>query len=301
MEEEELAALRLELKTSRVHSDSAKTSVILLQKQLDMITQEKDHLEERLSTMLNRAEEAEEKRSAAEEEMRLAIERAGKAHEEASIARKEKLEADKVAAERLSAQESAERRCEAMARERDELREEIEILQMAEEDTVFRVKSLDKQLEVRDKEMEGLLDSAHKQRANTIHVLESLLDSERQANAEANARAEALSLQLQATQSKLDALQQDFSTTRLNEAVLDGKLRIRHIKASPGKRPREDGDIAPEESVQNVEVENHGDNPSVRKKPCNSTIENGNTPSHSQCDFEILEDMTPIKQHDTVI
>jgi inosine/xanthosine triphosphate pyrophosphatase family protein len=251
--------------------------------------------------VLSTADEVKEKRKLAEEEMILAIERADKAHEEALIAKKEKLEAEMLAAERLSAQENAERRCEAICRERDELCEEVEILRMAEKDTVFRVKSLDRQLEVRDKEMEGLLDSAHKQRANTIQVLENLLDSERQANAEANARAEALSLQLQATQNKLDALQQELSTTRLNEVVLDGKLRIRHLKTSPGKRTRADDDIAPEESVQNVVEEENDGNPTARKKPCNSTNENGNTPSHSQCDFELLEDITPIKTPDMVI
>eukprot|EP00250_Pteridium_aquilinum_P003918 c14182_g1_i1 orf=303-3524(+) len=286
VDEDELATLRSELKHSKTLVDTAKATVLSYEKELDILKQEKEHLEARVNMELKRSGDAEAKWRLADIEKRSALERAEKAWEEAASARKEKLEADRLAAERLAAQESAEGRYATVVREREDLAEEVQRLQMMGQDTVSRVRSLDKQLEVRDKEMEELLDSAHKQRANTIHVLESLLASERQACAEANARAEALSLQLQATQGKLDALQQECSTSRLNETVLDSRLRFRHgglggMSPCPGKRPRVD-DSMPEESVHDMEVSKK--NQSTAKKPNNSTVENGISPTQSQCD-----------------
>ncbi|KAI5066016.1 hypothetical protein GOP47_0018640 [Adiantum capillus-veneris] len=293
VQEEELVRLRSELKQSRTAADAAKTKVLSIDKELNILKREKEHLEARLNIELKRSGDAETKLRLAEKELKSALDRYEKAWDEAETARKGKLEFERIAAERLAAQVSAERRYEVLVRERDDLSEEINNLRMAEQDTVSRVKSLDKKLEERDKEMGDLLDSSHKQRANTIHVLESLLASERQACGEANARAEALSMQLQAVQGKLDLLQQEFSTTRLNETVLDSKLRIRHggpcnVSPSPGKRARVDDSML-EDSVHYAEV--NANNQNTAQKPNNSSIENGCSPRHSHCD-------TPAKPDD---
>ncbi|MCO5594958.1 hypothetical protein L7F22_048995 [Adiantum nelumboides] len=286
VQEEELVRLRSELKQSRTVADTAKTKVLSVDKELNGLKQEKEHLETRLDIELKRLADAETKLRQAEKDMKSAVDRSEKAWDEAKTARKEKLEAERNASERLAAQLSAERRYEVLVRDKDDLSEEINKLRTAEQDTFSRVRSLDRQLDVRDKEMGDLLDSANKQRANTIHVLESLLASERQACAEANARAESLSIQLQAVQGRLDVLQQEFSTTRLNETVLDSKLRIRHggpcnMSPSPGKRARVDDSMF-EDSVYYAEV--NANNQNSVQKPNNSSIENGGSPRHSHCD-----------------
>ncbi|CAK9152546.1 unnamed protein product [Ilex paraguariensis] len=99
-----------------------------------------------------------------------------------------------------------------------------------------KVAMLEARVEEREKEIESLLKSNNEQRASTVHVLETLLETEGTARAEANNRAEALSVQLQATQGKLDLLQQQLTAVRLNETALDSKLKT----ASRGKRVRVD-------------------------------------------------------------
>lgn len=287
VQEEELVRLRSELKQTRTVADTAKTNALSVDKELNILKLEKDHLEGRLNMELKRSADAEAKLRQAEKETKIAVDRAEKIRDEAETAKKAKIEADRLATERLAAQVSAERRYEVLAREKDDLSEEIKKLRMLEQDTVSRVRSLDKQLEVRDKEMGEILDSAQKQRANTMHVLESLLATERQACAEANARAEALSLQLQAVQARLDVMQQEFSTTRLNETVLDSKLRIRHggpstKSPSPGKRARVDDSML-EDSAHYVEVMVN-DQSAAQKPLNNSSIDNGYSPRHSHCD-----------------
>lgn len=92
-------------------------------------------------------------------------------------------------------------------------------------DAISKVSILEARVEEREKEIENLLNTNNEQRANTVQVLESLLETERAARAEATNRAEALSVKLQATQGKLDLLQQQMTTIRLNESALDNKLR----------------------------------------------------------------------------
>ncbi|PPR96058.1 hypothetical protein GOBAR_AA24612 [Gossypium barbadense] len=83
-----------------------------------------------------------------------------------------------------------------------------------------------------------------------VKVLQDLLDSERVAHADANKRAEVLSLQLQAAQAKLDSLQQELTSVHLNETALDSKLRT----ASHGKRLRADDVEMGVGSVQDIDM-----------------------------------------------
>lgn len=105
-------------------------------------------------------------------------------------------------------------------------------------------------MEEREKEIESLLQSNNEQRTSTVQVLQGLLDSERAAHADANNRAEALSHQLQSAQAKLDKLQQELTSVRLNETALDSKLRT----ASHGKRSRVDDYEMDVDSVQDGEL-----------------------------------------------
>jgi hypothetical protein len=119
---------------------------------------------------------------------------------------------------------------------------------------------LDERVDEREKQIGEMLQQNNQQRSSTVQVLESLLETEREACAEANKRAEALSLQLQATQGKLDMLQQELTSVRLNETALDSK-----VKASYSRRTR--GEAT--ESVHYMDVDD--DNSGRRRKRSKST------------------------------
>lgn len=291
-QEEELVLLRSELGRLKALVDTAKATALSSQRELEIFKKEKSQQDTRLNTELKRLEEAERNCKLAERNSKTAIEQAKRARDEASQAEREKLHAQRLAIERLAALERAESQSEALAREKQCLSEEVERVQFLEQEAVSRVKSLEKQLEDSEKEMEDLLDSANEQRANAIKVYETLLASERQACNEANARAEALSLQLQATQGKFDSLQQKYSITRLNETVMDSKLRARHGEQAGdvrGKRHRGDGN-GHGETVQDMEVDPDNINPI--KKPCVSGLENDNSPLNGLGDLSKNNDET---------
>ncbi|KAL2494972.1 Guanylate-binding family protein [Forsythia ovata] len=115
-------------------------------------------------------------------------------------------------------------------------------------DALSRVAMLEARVAEREKEIDSVLESNNHQRKSTVQVLESLLESERAAHAEANNRAEALSVQLQVTQGKLDELSQELTALRFNEKTLDSKRRT----ASHGKRVRTDDYEMAFDSVQDT-------------------------------------------------
>lgn len=244
--DEELVALRSELRHLQAVADDAKTSSFSAQRELELIKQQKGHDDEKINMELRRREEAEEKCRIAEREAKLASETAESAREAAVLAERAKLEADRLAAERLASIERMRRHVEEIARDKEAMSNELDKLRVSEHEAVLKAAASERRLEDREKEMEELLQSAQEQRTNTVQVLESLLATERQARTEANARAEALSLQLQNTQGKLDALQQELTTVRHHETALDTKLKAL-VNEHPGgvgssrtKRPRVD-------------------------------------------------------------
>ncbi|RZS25405.1 hypothetical protein BHM03_00058596 [Ensete ventricosum] len=122
-------------------------------------------------------------------------------------------------------------RSPASEHEKAKLMDEIERLHQS--DALLKVSLLERRVEEREKEIEDLLCRSNEQRSSTVHVFESLLATERAAQAEANCRAEAMSLQLQATQSKLDKLHQELTSILIVETALDSKLRtVSHRKRS---------------------------------------------------------------------
>lgn len=152
--------------------------------------------------------------------------------------------------ERQNQIERTERHLESLERQKTDLADELERYRVSEMDALSKVATLEARVEEREKEIESLLKSNNEQRASTVQVLESLLETERAARAEATNRAEALSVQLQATQGKLDLLQQQMTTVRLNETALDSKLKT----ASRGKRVRVDDYEVGVESVHDVDI-----------------------------------------------
>ncbi|RWR89610.1 guanylate-binding protein 2 [Cinnamomum micranthum f. kanehirae] len=246
----ECSALRHEIKELDNKLDSTKAAAQSFEQKARILEQEKTHLEQKYESDFRRFKEADERCRAAETEARRATKLSDEARAEAVFAQKGKSEIQHLAMERLAQLERNERHIESLERHKADLTEEVNRLRTSEGDALSKVAQLEAQVEERKKEIESLLKSNNEQRADTVQVLEGLLSTERTARAEANRRAEELSLQLQSTHRKLDALQQELTSVRLNETALDTKLRT----ASQGKRVRVD-DYMGVESIQDMDAD----------------------------------------------
>ncbi|PKU82738.1 guanylate-binding protein 2-like [Dendrobium catenatum] len=247
----ELENLALEEEINRLTEmlNSIKTRAQSHERELKMLEQQKNHLQEKYLSECKNHDAAEKRCKEAEREAKKAIELSDIARTEAAAAHKEKNEAHSLAMERLAIIERAQRQVENLEIEKSKLTEEVERLRSCELEATSKADLFERRLEERDKEIEEMMCRSNEQRSSTVHVLESLLATERAALAEANNRAEALSIQLQATQSKLDSLQQEHTSVRLIETALDSKLRT----ANP-KRSRMDYFPATE-SVQDMDID----------------------------------------------
>lgn len=230
--------------------DSFRGSSQSHEKELKILEQEKNHLQEKYLSECKKSEAAENRRNNAEREAKKAMEVADTARAEAAATQKEKSEAQHLAMERLALIERSQRQAEGLEREKAKLMEDLKRLHSSEIEAVSKADFLERSLQERDKEIEELLCKNNEQRTSTVQVLESLLATERSALAEANNRAEALSVQLQATQSKLDVLQQELTSIRLNETTHDSKLRT-----AQGKRSRMEYHHPATESVHDMDLD----------------------------------------------
>ncbi|XP_062160855.1 uncharacterized protein LOC133868068 [Alnus glutinosa] len=246
----ELSSVRLEIKELNEKLDSVNDKAKSFEREARILEQEKIHLEQKYVSEFKRFDEVQERCKIAEREAKRATEVADKARAESGIAQKEKGEMQRLAMERFAQIERAERQIENLERQKNDLANEVERIRVSEMDALSKVALLEARVEEREKEIESLLASNNEQRASTVQALQSLLDSERAAHVEANNRADALSLQLQAAQAKIDILQQEFTKVRLNETALDSKLKT----ASHGKRPRVDDFEMGVESVQDMDT-----------------------------------------------
>ncbi|WOK99270.1 guanylate-binding protein 3 [Canna indica] len=247
--ESETLILKDEVRSLLQELESVKTIAQSHERQVKILEQEKNHLHEKYLSECKKFDEADKRCKDAERDAKRATELADTARAELVAAQKEKSEAQRLAMERQALIEKAERQVESLERERNKLVDEIEGIRLSESDAVAKVALLEQRVEEREKEIEEMLNQNNEQRSNTVQVLESLLATERAACAEANSRAESLSLQLQVTQGKLDSLQQELASVRLNETALDSKL-----KSARGKRPRVDDNIGTE-SVHDMDID----------------------------------------------
>ncbi|MBA0569608.1 hypothetical protein Golob_003327 [Gossypium lobatum] len=245
----EISSLKVEIRELADKLENANSKAQSFEGKAMILEQEKIYLEQKYSSEFNRFAEVEERCRIAEKEARKATELADKARAESVAAQKEKNEIQRTAMERLARIERAERQIENLEREKTDLENELHRIRVSEMDAVSKVALLEGRVEEREKEIESLLKTNNEQRASTVKVLQELLDSERAAHADANNRAEALSLQLQAAQAKLDQLQQELTSVRLNETALDSKLKA----ASHGKRLRTDDEVGVG-SVQDIDM-----------------------------------------------
>ncbi|PSS04811.1 Guanylate-binding protein like [Actinidia chinensis var. chinensis] len=265
----EISTFKLEIKELGERLETAYARAQSFEREARILEQEKVHLEEKYRSEFNRFEEVQERCKTAEREAKRATEMADKARAEAVTAQKDKSEIQQVAMERLAEIERAERHVESLERQKSDLANESERYRAAEMDVLSKVAILEARVEEREKEIESLLKSHNEQRTTTVQVLESLLETERAARAEATNRAEALSVQLQATQGKLDSLQQRLTQVRLNESALDSKLRT----ASRGKRVRVDDYETRFESVQDMDVDDKVARGNKRSKSTTSPLQ----------------------------
>lgn len=245
----ETSSLRNEIKelTEKLKFENAKAQSY--EREVMVFRQEKSHLEQKYQSEFKRFEEVRERCKIAEKEAARATEVADSARAEAATAQKEKSETQRLAMERLTQIERAERKIESLGREKDNLEGELQRAKDSEKDALTRVVKLEEKVQQREKDLEALLDKDKTHRRNNAQILEQLLETEREAHAQANNRAEALSLQLQSAQAKIDSLHQELTKFRLNESAFDGKMKT----ASDGKRLRVDNDIGVE-SVQDVDM-----------------------------------------------
>ncbi|KAK1364872.1 Guanylate-binding protein like [Heracleum sosnowskyi] len=246
----EIASLKHQIKDLGVKLESVKATAQSFEREARTMEQEKVHLEEKYRSEFNRFEEVQQRCKSAEGAAKRATELADNARAEAVTAQKEKSDAQRIAMERQNHIEKAKRHLESLDRQKTDLAAELERYKISEMDARSKVAMLEARVEEREKEIESLLLSNNEQRANTVQVLESLLETERAARTEATNRAESLSVQLQATQGKLDLLQQQMTSVRLNETALDSKLKT----ASCSKRVRIDDYDGGMDSVHDMEL-----------------------------------------------
>ena len=246
----EIASVKLEIRQLSERLETANARAHSFEREKKILEQEKIHLEQKYFSESSRFEEIQERCRVAEKEAARATDIADKARALSDAAQREKSEMQRLAMERLAQIERAERHIENLNREKGDLANELERIRVSEMEAHSKVSLLEGRVEEREREIESLLKSNNAQRASTVHALENLLDTERAAHADANSRAEALSLQLQATQAKLDLLQQELTSVRLNETALDSKLKT----ASHGKRLRADDYEMGFESVQDMDT-----------------------------------------------
>ncbi|TKY71760.1 Interferon-induced guanylate-binding protein 2 [Spatholobus suberectus] len=246
--ESEISPLRLEIKklTERLKAENARAQSY--EKDVMVIQQEINHLKEKYKSECKKFEEAQERCQNDEKEAVRATEVADKARAETDLAQKEKNEMQRLAMERLAHIERAERKIEDLEREKDNLEDELHRVRDSEKDALLRVSTLEERVEQREKDIDSLLEKDGTQRRNSTQILGQLLETEREACAQANSRADSLSLQLQCAQAKIDSLHQELTKFRLNETILDRELKT----ASRGKRLRVDDDIGVE-SVEDMD------------------------------------------------
>ncbi|CAL0334422.1 unnamed protein product [Lupinus luteus] len=231
----EIEELSERLKTENAKAQSFERDVLVFQ-------QEKNHLEQKYRSEFQIFEEVQERCKNAEREAARATEVADKARVEAGMAQKEKSEMERIAMDRLAHIERAQKKIESLEREKYNAVDELQRVRDSENDALTRVSELEEKVEQREKDIDALLEKDGTNRRNNTHILEQLLETEREAHNQASNRAEALSIQLQSAQAKIDSLHQELTKFRLNERVSDSKLKT----ASHGKRLRIEDEIGDE-------------------------------------------------------
>ncbi|KAK4760219.1 hypothetical protein SAY87_023350 [Trapa incisa] len=244
----DIISLKREIKVLSEKLETANANAQSFEREARIMEQEKIHIEQKYLSEFKRFDEVQERCRDAEKEAKRATELADKVRSEAAAAQKEKTEIQRMAMERLAQIERAERLIDSLERDKTELADKLKEARLSDIEAQSKITHLEARVEEREREIESLLGQNNEVRASTVKVLESLLDNERKACAEAIGRAEDLSVQLQNAHAKIDTLQQELTSVRLNETALDSKLKT----ASLRKRLRDEDGI---ELAQDMDVD----------------------------------------------
>ncbi|KAH9625007.1 hypothetical protein KSS87_008035 [Heliosperma pusillum] len=289
-----IAGLKSDIMELNEKLDAANATAQSYKREAQILEQEKVLLEQKYRTEFARFDEVQERCRAAEKEAKRANEAADKARSDATLAQKEKSQIQQVAMERLTHIERAERQIDQLERVKNDLTNELESLRAAELDASSKVKLLEAQVEERENKIKSLMKLNNEQRADTVQVLEGLLETERASRGEASRRAEALSHQLQATQAKLDLVQQELTSVQMKESALDAKLKT----TSHGKRYRvEDHDMGLG-SGENIDLTDRVARANKRRKSFVSSLQEQS--SAGDGDSVMGDDDSQSRQTDTI-
>ncbi|CAN0853206.1 Guanylate-binding protein 6 [Linum grandiflorum] len=239
----EVASLKLEIRTLIERLEAAMANAQSFEKEARMLEQQKIHIEERYRSEFERFAEVQQRCILAERESKKAVEVADKARSDAVTAQREKAEFQKLAMERLAQIERARRQIENLERETGDLTDKLEQVRRSKKDALSRAEQLEERVDEREREIEKLLKTNNEDRASNVKALQGLLEDERRSHSLVNKRAEELSVQLEEARAKLDTLQQELTSVRLNESALGGKLKAAAGSSRLGKRFRTDEDV----------------------------------------------------------
>ncbi|XP_058100589.1 uncharacterized protein LOC131245269 [Magnolia sinica] len=226
----ETSTLKLEIKELNEKLDSAKATANSHEKEAQMLKQEKIHLEQQYQSQYKRFSETKERCRTAENEVKRVTELADKARAEAACAQKEKSDIQHLVLEKAAQIDRAERHVDSLERQKPELIDEAVRLHISTSDAVLKAELLEEEVGDREKDSETLMKSNYEQRATTNQVLKGPIETEQATRVAVDCEAEASSLQLQSTQGKSHALQQEMTSIFSNETTLESKPFTREAK-----------------------------------------------------------------------
>ncbi|KAI8001574.1 hypothetical protein LOK49_LG09G00760 [Camellia lanceoleosa] len=156
----EISTVKHEIKELGEKLETANATAQSFERQTKMLEQEKLYLEQKYQSEFDRFEEVQDRCKTAERETKRATDLADKERAEAATAQKEKSEIQRIAMERLTQIDRAERHIESLQRQKVDLANEAERCRVAEMDAVSKVAMLEARVKEREREIENLIHSS---------------------------------------------------------------------------------------------------------------------------------------------
>ncbi|XP_038709808.1 guanylate-binding protein 1-like isoform X4 [Tripterygium wilfordii] len=232
--ESESSALKLQIKELVDKYEIVNTSAQTLKKQATMLEKEKNYLEQKYHSELERSAEAHERCKASGKEVRVESELIGTAPKKDFASDIEAVGVQQPAVERLAHVEKTQLRIESLERENRPLASEVDRCRVSEESAISKAALLEVKVKEREEEIKSLLKLINENGVGSLQNLKSSSGPECAAYSVANEMREAPSDQPYSVQGEVKLLQQELSTNSKNETLLDSEQRSN----SDGKRLR---------------------------------------------------------------
>ena len=223
--EDRLVLLGKQLNASQKEGQEWKRRFELLGSEYESLEEKSSSLSYQLEGSKKEAADWQSKCRKAEREAKHASEVADRACESAAKVEKEKLELERVSAERLASIQRLKEHIEELAKEKGMTSCHSDKLRSCEQELVVKTSLYEMKLEGRQMDINEHFGSVDEQKTSPLEVLKTLLDKERQACAKANSRAEALSVELTSMERKLVMLEKELASVKLNERIVEAKLK----------------------------------------------------------------------------